>query len=150
MSNPYLHFGNKNIWPRGFRINDIGKQTEIKFHFSSSSNIPLKPLIFQGLINIFPDIDSIFYLTRIKKQNIFTFQCSNSYPLLYFPNNYIPINSKNTRYLYNIFPLLMFPISLDENIADIWRGYIIQYFAWKMEGVVIYYNSNFNRTFIHK
>jgi len=150
MSNPYLHFGDKTIWPRGFRLNDIGKQSEIKFHFSNSSNIPFKPLIFQGLINIFPDIDSIFYLTRINNLNSLNFQYSNSYPLLYFPHNYIPINSKNTKYLYNIFPLLMFPISLDENIADIWRGYIMQYFAWKMEGAVIYYNSNFSRTFVHK
>ena len=48
----------------------------------------------------------------------------------------------------------MFPISLDENISDILRGYIIQYFAWKLRGAVIYYisdsfiknklNNNFN------
>jgi hypothetical protein len=146
MSNPYIHFGASTIWPRGFRINDIGKQTEIKFHVINSSNISLKPLIFQGLINNFPDIDSIFYLTRVKNKNSYNVQISNSYPLLYFPKNYIPINSKNTRYLYNIFPLLMFPINLDENIADIWRGYIMQYFAWKTEGVVIYFNNKTNKT----
>ena len=146
MSNPYIHFGASTIWPRGFRINDIGKQMEIKFHIINSRNISLKPLIFQGLINNFPDIDSIFYLTRIKNKNSYNFQISNSYPLLYFPKNYIPINSKNTRYLYNIFPLLMFPINLDENIADIWRGYVMQCFAWRMEGVVIYFNNNCNKT----
>ena len=150
MSNPYLHFGDTNIWPRGFRINDIGKQTKIKFHITNSSNISLKPLIFQGLINNFPDIDSIFYLTSIKDKNSFNFQISNSYPLLYFPNNYIPINSKNTRYLYDIFPLLMFPISLDPCISDIWRGYIMQYFAWKIKGVVIYYSFDCYREFVQK
>ena len=140
MINPYNHFGNKNIWPRGFKINDIGKQITNEFHFINSSNILLKPLIYQGLINNYPDVDSIFYLTRINNNSTYNF--NNSYPLIYFPNNYIPINSKNTRYLYDIFPLLMFPISIDENIGDIWRGYIMQYFTWKMKGVIIYYNTD--------
>ena len=140
MINPYLHFCDKNIWPRGFKINDIGKQITNEFHFINSSNILLKPLVFQGIINYYPDIDSLFYLTRKDYNNIYKF--NRFYPLIYFPNNYVPINSKNTRYLYNIFPLLMFPLSIDENIGDIWRGYIIQYFTWKMNGIIIYYNSD--------
>lgn len=142
MINPYLQFGEKNIWPRGFKLNDIGKQFNQEFNIINSSNIDLKPLIFQGLINLTPDIDSIFDLTRLKYNHTFNFNFSKSYPLIYFPYNYIPINSKNTKYLYNIFPLLMFPISFDESEADIWRGYIIQYFAWKMKGIVIYYSSD--------
>ena len=105
----------------------------------------MKPLIFQGLININPDLDDIFYLTRKKFNNSFIFNSISSYPLFYFPNNYVPINSKNTRYLYEIFPFLMFPTSLDENIVDIWRGYIIEYFVWKLRGAVIYYNFGAKR-----
>lgn len=142
MMNPYIYFGEKNIWPRGFRINDIGKQFKQKILIVNSSNINLKPLIFQGLINFNPDLDSIFYLTRIKFNNSFIFNISNKYPLIYFPNNYVPINSINTRYLYCIFPFLMFPISFDEYLGDIWRGYTIQYFAWRMRGAVIYYFSD--------
>lgn len=142
MINPYPHFGENNIWPRGFKLNDIGKQFNQEFIIINSSNIDLKPLIFQGLINSIPDIDSMFELTRLKYNHTFRFNLSKSHPLIYFPYNYIPINSKNTKYLYNIFPFLMFPISFDENIADIWRGYIIQYFAWKMRGTVIYYSSD--------
>ena len=55
----------------------------------------MKPLIFQGLININPDLDDIFYLTRKKFNNSFIFKSISSYPLFYFPNNYVPINSKN-------------------------------------------------------
>ena len=143
--NPYIFFGNENIWPRGFRLSDIGKQSVKNFYYENSSNINLKPLIFQGLININPDLDDIFYLTRKKFNNSFIFQSISSYPLFYFPNNYVPINSKNTRYLYEIFPFLMFPISLDENIVDIWRGYIIEYFVWKLRGAVIYYNFGAKR-----
>ena len=140
MVNPYSHFGDGNIWPRGFRIDNIGKQVEKNFYFANSSNIHLKPLIFQGLINYYPDVDSIFYLTKEKHNNQYSFNISKNNPLIYFPNNYIPLNSKNTRYLYKIFPLLMFPISLSENVADIWRGYIIQYFTWRMGGTIMYYN----------
>jgi len=143
--NPYSFFGEPSIWPRGFTINDIGKQSRNIFHYINSSNINLKPLIFQGLINKKPDIDSIFYNTKIKFNNSFNFNFTESYPLIYFPNNFVPINSQNTRYLYEIFPFLMFPISLEENIADIWRGYIMQKFAWKLNGSVIYYKSSIYR-----
>ena len=150
MTNPYPHFGYTNIWPRGFKINDIGRQTKDNFYLINSTNLFLKPLIFQGLINFFPDIDSIFCSTRKKFENIYNFKILDSYPLLYFPNNFIPINSKNTRYLYEIFPLLIFPISLDENIADIWRGYLMQYFAWIIKGGVIYHISDAFRKFFKK
>ena len=148
MTNPYRHFGYTNIWPRGFKMNDVGRQTNNNFYLINSTNLFLKPLIFQGLINFFPDIDSIFSLTRKKFENIYNFKISDSYPLLYFPNNFIPINSKNTRYLYEIFPLLIFPISFDENISDIWRGYLMQYFAWIIKGGVIYHISDaFRKSF---
>ena len=148
MTNPYPHFGYTNIWPRGFKINDIGRQTKDNFYLINSTNLFLKPLIFQGIINYFPDIDSIFTSTRKKFENIYDFKISNSYPLLYFPNNFVPINSKNTRYLYEIFPLLIFPISFAENIADIWRGYLMQYFAWIIKGGVIYHISDaFRKSF---
>ena len=149
MTNPYLHFGYANIWPRGFKINDIGRQTKNNFHLINSTNLFLKPLIFQGLINLFPDVDSIFSLTRIKFENIYDFNISYSHPLLYFPNNFIPINSKNTHYLYEIFPLLIFPISFDEKIADIWRGYLMQYFAWIINGGVIYHISDAFRKYFN-
>lgn len=37
MINPYLHFGEKSIWPRGFRISDIGKQDFNNFYMLNSS-----------------------------------------------------------------------------------------------------------------
>lgn len=141
MSNPYFYFGETNIWPRGFRIKDIGKQID-NFGFVNSSNIDLKPLIFQGIINKIPDTDSIFHLTGLKFNNSFNINYPKLYPIIYFPNNYIPISSKNTRYIYEIFPFLMFPISYNENIGDIWRGYLMQYFAWRMKGAIIYYSSD--------
>ena len=66
MINPYSHFGEKSLWPRGFRISDIGKEYNNNFFIVNSSQLILKPLIFQGLINGIPDIDSIFIQTRLK------------------------------------------------------------------------------------
>ena len=139
MINPFYFYGEANIWPRGFRIKDIGINEDSKYYILNSSQLNIKPLIFQGLINGIPDIDSILIQTRIEKNNLIDFKFSNNYPLLYLPGNYIPINSKNTRYLYDIFPYLLLPSSLNERICDIFRGYIMQKFAWSNNGGVIYY-----------
>ena len=142
MINPFDYFGETNIWPRGFRINGIGNNEDNKYYILNSSQLIIKPLIFQGLINGIPDVDSIFIQTRIKKNNLIDLNFSSNYPLLYLPGNYIPINSKNTRYLYEIFPYLVFPTSLNEKVSDIFRGYIMQYFAWNNNGAIIYYSTS--------
>ena len=65
MINPYIYFGERNIWPRGFRIEDIGKDYNNKFLKINSNNLHLKSLIYQGLINGIPDVDSIYDQTKI-------------------------------------------------------------------------------------
>ena len=90
MINPYIHFGDKNIWPRGFRLSDIGNQCQNKFYSLDSRQLQLTPLIYQGLINGIPDIDSIFHKTKISN---YKYNFSFIKPLIYFPGNFIPINS---------------------------------------------------------
>ena len=138
MINPYIHFGDKNIWPRGFRLSDIGNQYNNKFYSLDSKQLQLIPLIYQGLINGIPDIDSIFHTTKISS---YEYNFSFIYPLIYFPGNFIPINSKNTKYLYAIFPFLTLPSTISEKISDILRGYILQYFAWRYNGYAVYHSS---------
>ena len=92
MINSYSHFGEKNIWPRGFSINDIENQFNKEIKIINSSKINLKPMIFQRLINNNQDIDSLFYLTKKKFNKLFNFNNSEQYPLIFLPNNYIPIN----------------------------------------------------------
>ena len=142
MINPYSHFkkSNINMWPRGFRLSDIGKDISNKFYILNPNNLLLKPLIYQGIIDGFPDIDSIFLQTKIVN-SFEKIEFINNYPLIYLPGNYIPINSKNTKYLYDIFPFLPLPITVNERISDIWRGFIMQYFAWRYNGCVIYHIS---------
>ena len=143
--NPYINFGDKNIWPRGFRINDLGKDFNNNFSILNSSQLIIKPLIYQGLINGFPDIDTIFFQTMIKTNQIFNYNLSKNYPLLYFPGYYTPINSMNTKYLYEMFPFLLLPTTVNKELSDIYRGYIMQRFAWGLNGTVIYHYSSFYR-----
>ena len=138
MINPYIHFGEKNIWPRGFRLNDIGHQHHNKFHAVIGRNLLLTPLIYQGLINGVPDTDSIFQ----KIMPSFEFKFSFAEPFIYFPGNFVPINSKNTKYLYEIFPFLALFSTISEDLSDIFRGYILQYFAWRHNGFVVFHSSN--------
>ena len=49
MINPYAYFGRPSVWPRGFRLNDIGLDHEKKFYITNSDFISSKPLVFQGL-----------------------------------------------------------------------------------------------------
>ena len=57
----------------------------------NSNQLKLNPLIYQGLINGFPDVDSIYLQTKILDNKINIIFANND-PLLYFPGNYIPIN----------------------------------------------------------
>jgi hypothetical protein len=142
MINPYSFFGTKDIWPRGFRLSDIGNDDNNIFYNVDSSQINLRPLIYQGLINGEADVDSLFIQTRIEKYNNLNIIFGKKNPLLYLPNNYVPINSKNTKYLYDIFPTLLLPTSINEHISDIIRGYIMQNYAWRLNGSVFYLSSD--------
>ena len=142
MVNPYYYFGLRNIWPRGFKLKDIGKDNTNQFINIASKQLNLKPLIFQGLINGEPDLDSIFLQTRIQKNSKINLNFSFNYPLIYLPGNYIPINSKNTKYLYEAFPALPLLTTVNEKVSDIWRGYIMQKYIWGYKGVVLFYLSS--------
>ena len=71
----------------------------------------------------------------------FEFNFSLTEPFIYFPGNFVPINSKNSKYLYDIFPFLTLFSTISENLSDIFRGYILQYFAWRRNGCVVFHSS---------
>ena len=142
MINPYIHFGETNIWPRGFLLKDIINDYNKTFYYAYNTQTKIKPLIYQDLINGIPDVDSLFLLTNVKSKENFNISFSKNFPLLYLPGNYVPINSKNTKFLYEIFPFLMLPVTINESISDILRGYIIERFVYGYGGTIIYHNSN--------
>ena len=139
MINPYEYFGLNNIWPRGFRLSDIGKNNNCELINLVLTQTKIKPLIYQGLINGEPDIDSIFEQTRIQKNSEINLFFYYNQPLIYPPGNYIPINSKNTKYLFEAFPALPLLTTVNEKISDILRGFIMQRYIWGYNGAVFYY-----------
>lgn len=141
MINPYEYFGRPDIWPRGFRFRDINKNNTNNYFSAMKNQFISKNLIFQGTYINF-DTDSFFIKTNgfnnNRNRNL-SFHIGN--PLLYLPTNYVPINSKNTRFLYKVFPSLALPVTLPSRVSDIWRGYIMQRYAWGYNGTVIYTKS---------
>lgn len=59
--NPFIHFGQKSVWPRGFPLEFVQQITP---DISYSEVFPGRQFIQQGLANGLPDVDSIFYNTR--------------------------------------------------------------------------------------
>jgi len=141
MVNPYNYFGKPSMWPRGYRLKDIEKKFENKFYRLFSSRANLNHLIYQGLLNVEPDVDSIYSQTRIIKKKSVKQRFTYIGNLMYLPGNFVPINSKNTRYLYDIFPSLALPITVPKKVSDIWRGYIMQRYAWIYNGTVIFQHA---------
>ena len=147
MINPYYYFGLRNIWPRGFRLGDIGKDSINEFINVILTQTNIKPLVYQRLINGEPDIDSLFLQTRIKNNSMIDIYFSKNNPLLYLPGNYIPINSKNTKYLYDVFPTLPLFTTVNKKVSDIWRGFIMQKYIWGYNGVVLFdYSSSYKKS----
>ena len=142
MMNPYAYFGRPTVWPRGFRLDDIGTDWYNKFYISTSEQIKSKPLVYQGLANGDPDVDAIFRLTRANAQYPIKLDFYDLYPLLYFPGNYIPINSQNTRFLYDAFPALALPTTVAFRVCDIWRGFIMERFIWGYNGTVLFHSPS--------
>lgn len=58
--NVYEYFGQPNVWPRGFPLDDINTKTKSIVVPPKEMFIPVQ----QGLANIDPDVDAIFRLTR--------------------------------------------------------------------------------------
>ena len=69
---------------------------------------------------------------------------------MYLPGNFIPINSKNTKYLYDVFPSLPLPTTVSKRISDIWRGYIMQRYSWIYNGTVVFNSPNADNKNKHK
>lgn len=139
MVNPYSYFGLNNVWPRGYRLEDIGKNNNWELINLVLNQTIINPLIYQGLINGEPDIDSIFAQTRLQKRSEINLSFSYNNPLIYLPGNYIPINSKNTKYLFEAFPALPLLTTVSEKVSDILRGFIMQRYIWGYNGTVFYF-----------
>lgn len=63
--NPYIHFGQDTVWPRGFPMELVSQNSREQTCFLAGNES--QPLIQQGMINGQPDVDSIFCMTRVSR-----------------------------------------------------------------------------------
>lgn len=124
--NVYEHFSDGFLWPRGFPLDEIvpsiGKTKNLNLPEKSTNP---KVGIWQGLVDGDPDVDAIYRLTHSASD----FSFLQKDPLLLAPGDYCPLNSQNTYFIRQLFPLLYLPLTVDFRFTDILRGYIAQIIA---------------------
>ena len=87
--------------------------------------------VYQGLASGDPDVDAIFRLTRVAKDNRLNVTFDNLAPPVGLPpGTFCPFNSQLTFYTYDVFWALFLPISVTFRVCDIWRSYWAQTLMW--------------------
>ncbi|MBX2979233.1 MAG: DUF288 domain-containing protein [Flavobacteriales bacterium] len=118
--NAYRYFTEDPIWPRGLPLDLIRNGMP-----ATSGPLPVHCPIQQGLADGDPDVDAIYRLTGELPVH---FQ-RPAHPLALGPGSWCPINSQNTTWFQEVFPLLYLPSYCSFRMTDIWRGFIAQRIA---------------------
>ena len=142
--NPYAHFGQPTIWPRGYPLSQINKNHMNKYLCGKRK----ASLIQQGVVNGDPDVDAIFRLTKSNSNNKQETQLINikfdpSSPSIQYPLYLLsPYNSQNTLIHYNAFWSLYLPKTVPFRLTDIWRSYWSQRLLWLINGTIQFNGPN--------
>uniref|UniRef100_A0A5B6Z543 Glycosyltransferase STELLO1 n=1 Tax=Davidia involucrata TaxID=16924 RepID=A0A5B6Z543_DAVIN len=141
--NPYIHFGQRSVWPRGLPLENVGEIAHEEFYTEVFGG---KQFIQQGISNGLPDIDSVFYFTRKSGLEAFDIRFDEHAPKLALPQGtMVPVNSFNTVYHSPAFWGLMLPVSVSTMASDVLRGYWGQRLLWEIGGYVVVYPPTVHR-----
>jgi len=121
--NIYRYFTSEHVWPRGFPLTDIVKQ----------SKTAIKPLekkkmsvgVWQFLADEDPDVDAIYRLTC--NMPIYFNKRAN---INLSAGTICPFNSQNTFFRRETFPLMYLPVHVTFRFTDILRGLVAQPILW--------------------
>ena len=142
--NPYAHFGQPTIWPRGYPLSQINKNHENKYLCGKRK----ASLVQQGVVNGDPDVDAIFRLTKTGSDSqrvtrLINIKFDPSSPSIQYPLYRIsPYNSQNTLIHYDAFWSLYLPKTVPFRLTDIWRSYWSQRLLWLINGTVQFNGPN--------
>lgn len=118
--NAYRYFTEDPIWPRGLPLECVRNAMP-----ATNGPLPVHCPIQQGLADGDPDVDAIYRLT-----GDLPLQFERpAHPLALGPGSWCPINSQNTTWFQEAFPLLYLPSYCSFRMTDIWRGFIAQRIA---------------------
>ncbi|OIW06401.1 hypothetical protein TanjilG_16813 [Lupinus angustifolius] len=141
--NPYIHFGQRSVWPRGLPLENVGEIGHEEFYTEVFGG---KQFIQQGISNGLPDVDSVFYFTRKSGLEAFDIRFDEHAPKVALPQGMmVPLNSFNTMYHSPAFWALMLPVSVSTMASDVLRGYWGQRLLWEVGGSVVVYPPTVHR-----
>ncbi|XP_035827903.1 uncharacterized protein LOC118478424 [Aplysia californica] len=142
--NPYKHFGQSTLWPRGFPLAAVGSPQEAVYRLSDDWDTPL---IQQGVVNGDPDMDAIFRLTRKRTTTPLDVHFDPKAPPVFLPEGvFSPFNSQNTLFHYSAMWALLLPTTTTFRMCDIWRGYWAQRLLWEIGGHLGFFPPNAYQT----
>ena len=137
--NPYAHFGQCSIWPRGYPLEHIAEPPQQKFVKCKA----IRPVIQQGVVDGDPDVDAIFRLTRKDKDVQLDVRFDpNAPPVALPPRAMSPFNSQNTLFLRDAAWATLLPATVAFRVCDIWRGYWAQRLLWDIGGNLMFFPPN--------
>ncbi|XP_020584829.1 probable glycosyltransferase STELLO1 [Phalaenopsis equestris] len=142
--NPYIHFGQHSVWPRGLPLDCVSKIDREEFYTEVYGG---NQFIQQGLSDGLPDVDAVFYFTR-KSSGLeaFDIRFDGDAPKVALPQGImIPVNSFNTLFHSQAFWALMLPVSVSSMASDVLRGYWTQRILWEIGGHVAVYPPTIHR-----
>ncbi|XP_067682738.1 uncharacterized protein [Haliotis asinina] len=137
--NPYRHFGQPTLWPRGYPLGSVGENVTQEYELNHWKT----PSIQQGVVNGDPDMDAIFRLTRKQTLSQLNVTFDDMAPPAIVPAGvFSPFNSQNTLFLYDALWALLIPTTTTFRVCDIWRGYWAQRLLWEMGGNLGFFPPN--------
>ncbi|KAF7149435.1 hypothetical protein RHSIM_Rhsim03G0021200 [Rhododendron simsii] len=141
--NPYVHFGQRSVWPRGMPLENVGEIGHEEYYTEVFGG---KQFIQQGISNGLPDVDSVFYFTRKSGLEAFDIRFDERAQKVALPQGMmVPVNSFNTLYHSSAFWALMLPVSVSTMASDVLRGYWGQRLLWEIGGFVVVYPPTVHR-----
>jgi hypothetical protein len=126
--NIYKYFGGGSTWPRGYPLNYLTKKQTIIGKIKKINGFIQNSVIDQN-----SDFDAIYRLISDKPVK---FKDTGEYGLE--RGTYCPLNSQNTFFHKEAFPLLYIPSLVNPRIEDILRGYIAQRILWELNGNLVF------------
>ncbi|XP_042491733.1 probable glycosyltransferase STELLO2 [Macadamia integrifolia] len=141
--NPYTHFGQRSVWPRGLPLENVGELAHEEFYTEVYGG---KQFIQQGISNGLPDVDSVFYFTRKSGLEALDIRFDEHAPKVALPQGMmVPMNSFNTIFHSPAFWALMLPVSVSTMASDVLRGYWAQRLLWEIGGYAVVYPPTVHR-----
>ncbi|GFR73884.1 conserved uncharacterized protein [Elysia marginata] len=138
--NPYHHFGQLTLWPRGYPLGAVGSTQPQLYRLSSKWKTPA---VQQGVVNGDPDMDAIFRLTRKQTTSRLQVNFDPTGPPVIIPEGvYSPFNSQNTLFRYEALWAMLLPTTTTFRMCDIWRGYWAQRLLWEIGARLAFFPPN--------